>query len=457
MALFGRRELQRRLDIVAQRLGKSTLLELAHRLNLKGRDALRAEWELVWLAAFAEIGVVSHAHNHSGGTSFPDISFSNGEIEFIADVTAVSDQGYDEQNPVNELREALSALYVKYGLTHGGFRLTFPSRMEKKGERNTPRVILPPRSQIRDFVRRYFEPLVREIVTQPESRHFTEASISNKTPDVIRLEYDPARRPGNEEGGHYCYDLPYSARENPIFRGLKEKRNQLAVSGYNGLKGILVCDGDCATLGRYEGIRGFSGCSLDTIIAEFFRQHSSVAFVVTAGVRTNLPHVSGRGALPLSLRIFFHPRIRRDLQAKITTTVTAACRHLPRALWSPENALRILQEGSPPKLTSLFSTWLKCSASFSMKKADPTTEVSLPARTVIALLSGEIDMASYQQALKRRYPSSPSPAEIISQSLRSGQKLAAMHLERGNLDDDDDTITFSFKGYDAGGAKYRLP
>ncbi|MSU49153.1 MAG: hypothetical protein EXS37_08740 [Opitutus sp.] len=110
MAIFSRREIQRRIDRAVPLLVKPQLETIVDRLNRLGRAAVEAEWELIWITSLAQAGRVLHEPRLAKATRYPDLHFKNETVEFVADVTAVSDSGYDEENPVDDLHDALDEL-----------------------------------------------------------------------------------------------------------------------------------------------------------------------------------------------------------------------------------------------------------------------------------------------------------------------------------------------------------
>lgn len=113
MALFLRREIQRRIEEAAAFVPTAKLDGLIRRLNLENKQAIEAEWELAWLTALSRVGEVDYETSFPTGTSFPDIHFKQGSFSFVVDVTSASDGGYERENPINEFSRAIEQLYRK--------------------------------------------------------------------------------------------------------------------------------------------------------------------------------------------------------------------------------------------------------------------------------------------------------------------------------------------------------
>ena len=77
---------------------------------IKGQNPrLDTEWEVIVLNAFSKVGSVEHEKDF-GGRRYPDLHFiSNNEPSqfFVADITAISDIGFEGQNPYDALWDEL--------------------------------------------------------------------------------------------------------------------------------------------------------------------------------------------------------------------------------------------------------------------------------------------------------------------------------------------------------------
>jgi hypothetical protein len=93
-------------------------------LNRRDRKSLDFEWELLLLSWFFKFGDVVHERSFSG-SSRPDLYSQlrdQTNIEFIADITTVSDEWLENQNPYEFFTEQFHRLLKKFGLSPGGFR-----------------------------------------------------------------------------------------------------------------------------------------------------------------------------------------------------------------------------------------------------------------------------------------------------------------------------------------------
>src|SRR5258708_37828827 len=94
MPIFARRTLQRMISENDAFLTKAQTEKHVSYLNKADEFSIAYEWEVVVLNALSKIGCVSHEEQF--GSKLPDIHFksrSTPSDTFIADITAVSDEG----------------------------------------------------------------------------------------------------------------------------------------------------------------------------------------------------------------------------------------------------------------------------------------------------------------------------------------------------------------------------
>ena len=107
--IFARRSIQRFIDQISQTLPQVSISKLVQKLNRNDRASLDFEWEAAVLFALHQVGKIAYETNH-GGKGFPDVTFRLPDkkgIGFVADITAVSDSGLEDENPTRMLSEFL--------------------------------------------------------------------------------------------------------------------------------------------------------------------------------------------------------------------------------------------------------------------------------------------------------------------------------------------------------------
>jgi hypothetical protein len=444
MALFLRREVQRRIDEASAFLDKEKLQGLVRRLNLPNKASIEAQWELMWLTAFARLGELRHEVAHPDGTRFPDVHYKTDEVEFVADITTASDCGYDADNPIEEFRRAINHLYRKYK-TKGGFTLGIESRMVGKFGDRKVKLLLPTKSRLTKFVAEHFEPFVASVMTSPEAAGHCSAAIDG---GAIVLTYDPKRRPLNHDTGHLSFNVPYSLTRNPVYNVLKSKKPQLKKSGYKGLKGVIIGDASCNILNT-SMVSG-SAFSLSDIVLGFLGETQSIDFVLTVGVEE-------RSSMSWNREIRFKPALffQRKMSEATGKTLEKALSRVLSQIPIPErpgySAIYKLERGSPP------DAWSGAiAASFTLPRFMEPSEIRVSSRLLAGLLSGKITPAEFRSVHEIRGNTGKPPVCLFEQFVREGRMITEAKVEP-HSDRDDDHVVLVFGPPDPAASRFRTP
>jgi len=220
--IYRRRALQRRLDALRDVLDGDVVDKLADRLNRAGKDRVAAMWELVVLHGLSKCGALQN-EVELPSLRRPDILFERGVLRMTADVTAVSDEGLDNDNPYYELSRLIEAAKNKLKLPVGGLDLRVRSKHESTKRGNRTVLLLPPRNKLQEFVGQTMAPQLREqmaIGTFPLRIVIDDGEIG------IDITIDPTKSPYSS-GGFAAYDVPTIKDRNPLYSALKVKAEQL--------------------------------------------------------------------------------------------------------------------------------------------------------------------------------------------------------------------------------------
>jgi hypothetical protein len=131
MTIFARRSIQRFLSDLDSILTPPQLAPLIDRLNKGNLDSLAVEWEVCVLFALMNLGRVAYEPTFAG-KSHPDIHFTardKEDLQFIADVTLISDSHLEENNPFTALTQIVAEKARKLGIPG-----TFSFSAEHHGE-----------------------------------------------------------------------------------------------------------------------------------------------------------------------------------------------------------------------------------------------------------------------------------------------------------------------------------
>lgn len=423
MGLFSRRNIQAALDRLAGSLSNKQIEGLVARLNAgDASDVLSTQWEFVVLSAFSQIGRIQYEKDFDG-QSRPDLFFqmgNSGNFEFVADVTTISDVNAHNENAYHEFCEAIRRFLGKRG--HNSAGLDVRVEHEEIGDFGDQKVrlMLPKKGDMDRFVKVELSAFLSKIVQEPNNN-----ASHNYDTDGIRflLRYD-----GKEKclggGTHLSYTVPYSERRNPLANALKKKSEQLSKSGYKGVRGIIVCDGDCEALKERNAVSGALGGR--ELVMSFLNSHESVLFVLVLRVDESTKGSSiADHQIKIAPKLYCIPRQdNKRLLQQLTTVINRALKHLPTVESTPCNALRWL--AGPGKNVGYPIRNI-------VMKGHHTIKIS--ARTLTELLAGRIDQKRF--IADNNLGDGPLSFRFFEYQLNGGCALKNAFIEQCDGKDDD--------------------
>lgn len=347
MFVFSRRELQRALWQLEHVLSTEQRNALANRLNRVGRDRLAAMWELIFLQALSSAVEIQHEVPLANDRR-PDFSFiiniNDRQTNVIGDIACVSDAGLDENNPVGKFSDAISRLARKHGLNPAHFHGEFGARRHGSPAKRRVNLLLPTGKEFATLLTSVVEPYLEKLAASKP----TKDELKYVAEDVeLTVKYDQSK--SSFGFGYPTYDLPISLTENPVFKRLRAKSDQLRAAPDNTIRLVILCDGDCASM-RYSPFPGtYSSRQIGT---DFLRQNSSIDLVLLVSVeQSNKFNMCLAGyrlkcdlvAAPISSRSF---RASQSAIASIQKVLETAINGIPRPVTDPANAaIRCNQPG----------------------------------------------------------------------------------------------------------------
>lgn len=334
--IYQRRALQRCLDELRLVLDCEVVDSLAGRLNRTGKDRVAAMWELVVFHGLSKCGFIQ-CEVPLASQRRPDILFEQSALRLTADVTAVSDDGLDQNNPYYELSQLIEAAKGRLKLPIGGLDLRVQSKHEstKRGTRTV--LLLPPRQKLQEFVHQKVVPELREQMT---AETFPLRITINDDGVGLDISIDPVKSPFST-GSFAAYDVPKIKDRNPLYSALKAKAKQLR--GAEGITGVIIGDGDCVALsGR---LPNWDEVSTKQIVDEFFRQTSSVDFVLLLSVRESQHGWESCSPLMRKNDANLFVRDGCRAQSELDALFQAMIEHFPKPAMMPVNgALRARED-----------------------------------------------------------------------------------------------------------------
>jgi|TARA_R100000501_G_C2630688_1_gene126170 hypothetical protein len=415
--IFSRRSIQDRLDAIRDTVPSGWFSELVERLNKPSRDRLAALYELVVIHGLLSVGEVRIEVEQPSGKR-PDVTFVSPQVNFVADVTSVSDAGLDEANPYEGLSELVETLKNKIHMPIGGVDIQIGARTERKGRGQQTRLQMPDRSDLGEFFKAHVEPEIRR---QHElGRYPIKFQITDNATEIA-VTIDPSKGPYSF-GGYASFDRPTIVDRNPLYRALKAKAKQL--KGVDGVKGIIVGDADCASMAEH-GLGG-SEDTWESMTREFLRQNSSVDFVLLLSVRQK--QRSWHPAMGYDRQMFAALRTQPDFQlsAELSYVFEQMGKSFPTPKRMPINAARrAMEDGYGLGLHGAF------------KRSGKVMRVS--SRMIMEVLAGKTPV----EKLSQFHDQNP-----FSLPFTEGKLPTKIEVIPGEEDEDDDWIEFTFDEQD---------
>lgn len=248
MPLFSNRSIANLLDELGDTLTAEKRKDILARLIRGGTQAIAAEWEVVIFNCLKRVGkieLIPKTHSQSD----PDIIYTSratGE-RVVVEVTAISDTGLHEKNPVRLFAERLHT-YSTQRRVPGAFRYEI-GYIKREGQ-----IILgvPDRKRMAEFFRASpFLGLLHRIRNNPSEVHKLEFE-SREARSVIT--YCPGATIGG--GGHIAHDVILSIEQKHIRARLDAKDKQIKRSGLSLPAIVVLCDAGCSALTMTSAVRG---------------------------------------------------------------------------------------------------------------------------------------------------------------------------------------------------------
>lgn len=311
MAFFARRVIHNKLELLRRGVLTSEQADrFVGQLNSASRHVVATEWELVVTAAVAQHANVKY--EALVGACHPDLCVNRANryrgINFIADITAVSDRGVEDQNPIEFARERVVMMAIKRGVDVNAFRWSVGDRFDGRYPDQVLKLLLPSKHDLQSFLETSIRPFLDGIKNDPARA----VDISWTSPGIdLKLSYRPD---GSFSGTRGVLALvPYSKTRNPLYGALKRKAAALSKSKFRGVRGIIVGDAGSNSLRQsYGGSQSFEA---KEIIVEFLQNFESVHFVTTSRYEHQSSYMSERGHF-LRNRVHFQSSLSTRLRER---------------------------------------------------------------------------------------------------------------------------------------------
>jgi hypothetical protein len=293
-----------------------------------------------------------------------------------------------------------------------------------RGSGKKPRLKLP---KMADFPSKIFNTDfqrfmmgVRDHPDEVSQLHIEDAETS------VHFSYSPSRR-GYGGGSHPSFDLTAVIDKNPIYNALSSKADQLRKSGYDGLKGILLCDAGCWSLHQQSSNRQFY--ARDEVVRHFLHQNRSVSFVVVLIVEEE------QTAFVQTVKRFINPRVYMNncavhLKEQIERLAANLVSRLPIPEQSPRNAMLHLKrkDGMTGRHLGILTQG---------------RGIEMSARMLLEILAGQLSVKDFEQNYRMEGAQNP-----FRRMLEQGRLIEGITVEP-HPEADDDRVTIRFGNPDS--------
>jgi hypothetical protein len=281
--VFSRRAIQRCIDELRHVLSIEQLEGLVKRLDQVGSGRFAASWEACLLHSLSRVGAVSY-EAPLPTNSKPDVWFTypgDNVVGFIADITAISDEGLHKANPAQHLYKELARVARRVGLDPNHLHYDVRGQHEGPYGYQKTKLRLPPLTELSGF----FDDRILPFLETIRDQELSQGQIVVEERDIsLTISFDSSRRFG---GGRYpAYDVALSPKNNPLWTRLVEKAGQLRGGASLAQTGIIACDAGCSLFHRTAAFGTFT---VADIIRQFFKEHPEVSFVLLLRVKNTGP------------------------------------------------------------------------------------------------------------------------------------------------------------------------
>lgn len=441
MAIFSRRDIQTVINRLSCKLTRQQLDVAVNRLNSTAIQSIAAQWEVVVLSAFQACGRIIH-EGDLGGRTRPDILFrlgQSGNLEFLTDVATVSDKNTREENPYEDFRDAIDRFLFERGHIAAGLDIQVEHTEEGEYTKRKIRLALPRKEEMDGFIGRELGQFLREISGDADrDNHFR----YNKDGIRFTIRYNASEK-RYASGGHICYTVPHSTR-NVLTNALISKGKQLERSGYQGMKGIVICDGGCDALNERSRVNGAYGCQ--ELVEGYLKQHPFILWVLVLRIEQTHGIFAHENTITIKSKLYWSPIGNKQLYRDTRSALGRMVNFLPEPESTPANALNRLNSGN--------GTTGRPLGKISMQ--DKTIKIS--ARALTELLAGKIEL----QKFREDHGFSPHPLDpngvtfpFFERQLASGNTLQNAFVEK-EPQKDDDWIVLEYEGPDPAISPFRV-
>lgn len=398
------------------------------------------------LHALSQTGKLKHEQPLPNGRC-PDFSWTinrndGNALTVTGDITTISDDGLDAQNPLRYISEEIRRLASKFGMRPGNFWIDVRGETTGPSHRSKMRLMLPEKSEIGGFIKTELEPWFSSIRAAPTLKSKFE-STENK--NNFKIIYDPNWQNGG--GSYTSYTVATSKTINPLFSALKKKVKQLNGAPDDSFRMIIACDGGCDLIRNGNQGKSHYTYSAREVAEDFLRQNSSIDAVLLATIDEKHHPFGIPTEHKMSYELICAPILARSHRAtnEVVELLTAALRgallKIPRPLRPAYHSASLLKTPG---------AGYDQLGSYSMQG----NKITISSRGLLRLLAGEISTEEFIRA--HRWDDETNDPNPFTNHLKSGFMISSLDVT-GGANSDDDKITFTIDKFDVAAGPFTFP
>lgn len=454
MAIFSRRILQQLINENTQVLPRKQIRKHVGELNrMHSTLTLAAEWEVVLLNAFSKLGKIVHESGPAGTSDLYFEAHDEPKQTFVADITAVSDKGFELRHSFDVLQDELTRRVVERGFNPNHFHLEVQgnARDVQRGryyrERSDDSNTLLYKGGVKAELYMPGPAKFAEKIFNQEWERFLDELRSSPPYNVYRV-YKPQERINIAitfrhqrfgSSSHLAYKQINHLTQNRVYESLEEGCGQLVKAKFNGCLGIIVCDGGYSP---FHETPHFSTHPVREVVSYFLKNNSSVGFVLTLLIK-------GRSLYGSLNEIVAKTYVNGSMSQKdepVLGILDRIVEFLPQPESDAFNALNHLRGGSPQEGRQNGELTLS------------SKEIKISARALMELLSGRVTHEQFTKSYDIIPPGSRTPGytNFFDMRLKAGMLISDVTIERSDTKDDD-VITIRLAGPDPAISRFVVP
>ena len=440
--IFSRRHIQKWLTLLSAAIPLKDAANLAKRLNTG--DRLATMWEVALLHSIAQEKGFEYEKALANGKE-PDFKFIlDGDdfenIEIYGDITTLSDEGIDKQNPIEFFMEELFRQREKAGLLDMSLSWKVYDYTKEEGFNEKRILLLPAKGNIPRVIKTKIIPLLQKWKTNAIFGVSEKIEGDGLSMTITRQKDGPY-----SGGGYAGYQNVNKVEDSPLYKKLKSKKTQLSAVPEEALSVLIICDGDSHVI-KPSLLHSPFTADADKICGKFLEKSAAFDIILLVAIETT-PYrpFNLKSDKKLSARLYV-PSPKKRKKALTEPRIHAVkmrmdnwLRALPRPTLAPQNSRRRLKDNFGPTPMGGYTM--------------SGNTIELSSRRITELLAG---IATTDDWKKDFEGSQPNPLSFFIRKRLEGRMITSIEV-KSQPDSDDDTLVITYGEPDSAISNFKAP